>query len=195
MDVLSSSPAIKPPYSGLTLVELLVALTLSAILLGLAAPGFGDLIQRHQGEVIREQLAQAIELARVNAIRSASLVTLCRSDDGLGCGGNWADGVLVFVDEDNDREVDSGKQALRYFDFEADQGRLYWRSFGNRQYLQMTPLGFTKNQNGTFTFCPDSGDLSLAWMLILNRPGRARIAVDSDGDGLVEDSRGRPARC
>jgi type IV fimbrial biogenesis protein FimT len=113
----------------------------------------------------------------------------------MSCGGNWADGVLVFVDEDNDREVDSGKQALRYFDFEAGRGRIYWRSFGNRQYLQMTPLGFTKNQNGTFTYCPESGDLSQSWMLILNRPGRARIAVDRDGDGLVEDSRGRPARC
>ena len=180
---------------GLTLLELLVALTIAALLAALASPGWTELVQGKRGDLVIRRLNQAIELARISAVTFSEPVTLCRSRDGVECRGGWEDGVLVFRDPELDRLLEDEQQPLRYVDFGNSMGRIAWRAFGNRQYLQFTALGFTRNQNGSFTYCPDNGDLRHARQLIVNRTGRTRRAVDGDGDGIAEDSRGRPLRC
>lgn len=181
--------------TGLTLLELLVCLVIVALLAALAAPGWSDLVEDKRGDLVIRRLNQAIELARISAVTYGEVVTLCRSRNGFECRGDWEDGVLVFRDPELNRYLEAEQQALRYVDFGASDGRIVWRAFGNRQYLQFTPLGFTRNQNGNFTWCPDSGDQRHARQLIVNRTGRTRRALDSDGDGIPEDSRGRPLRC
>ena len=59
----------------------------------------------------------------------------------------------------------------------------------------MTPMGFTRDQNGNFTWCPGNGDVRLARQLIVNAAGRLREALDSDGDGVREGANGRPIGC
>lgn len=186
---------VRASAQAFTLLELIVALAIVSLLVSLSAPDFAELISRKRGTLVLRQLNQAIELARLHAITGNEIVTLCRSENGRECGGNWRNGVLVFADPDADRHLGEDQQPLRYFDFSEPHGEIYWRAFQNRQYLQFNALGFTRNQNGNFTFCPDSGDLQLARQLIVNRAGRTRVAIDSDGDGIAEDSRGRPLRC
>ncbi|MEX2470080.1 MAG: GspH/FimT family protein [Pseudohongiellaceae bacterium] len=181
--------------AGMTLLELLIVLLIVAALLGLSMPGFGELVASKRGDIIMDRLRQAVSVARTSAVTSGTLTTLCRSADALTCGGSWEEGLLIFHDEDGNRQLEEGQAPVRYVELGDTQGRLYWRAFQNRQYLQFTPLGFTRYQNGNFTYCPDSGDLRHARQLILNRTGRLRVAVDSDGDGIAEDSRGRPLRC
>jgi len=181
--------------AGMTLLELLIAMLIFAALLGLSMPGFGELVAARRGDIVMDRLRQAVSLARTTAVTSGELTTLCRSADALTCGGEWRDGVLVFRDSDGDRTLDDGQTPVRYIDLGDTRGAVYWRAFQNRQYLQFTPLGFTRYQNGNFTYCPDNGQLQYARQLILNRTGRLRTAVDSDGDGIAEDSRGRPLRC
>ena len=181
--------------AGLTLLELLVAMSIAALLAGLSAPGLSELVQGKRGDLVVRRLNQAIELARISAVSYGELVTLCRSRDGLTCGGSWQEGVLVFRDPDGNRQLAADQQPVHYLDFGNSRGRIFWRAFGNRQYLQFTALGFTRAQNGNFTYCPDSGDLRQARQLIVNRAGRTRRSIDTDGDGIAEDSRGRPLRC
>ncbi len=181
--------------AGLTLFELLFTLLLLSILLAVALPDFGDLISHKRSDSNIRTLITSLELARTSAIVDNSLVTLCRSANGESCGGRWKDGILVFTDPNGNRKVDLQDRIIRYVTFPYLHGNLRWRAFQNRQYLQITPQGFTRYQNGNFTFCPDSGDLRHARQLILNRTGRIRQAGDSNGDGIREDSRGRPIRC
>ncbi len=180
---------------GLTLLELLIVLSIVALLIGQALPSFADSVQRKRANLTMKNLNQLITAARSTAVSSGSMVTLCRSRNGVECGGRWSDGVMIFIDTDGDRKIDLGQQVLRYRRLENAGGDLYWRSFGNRQYLQFTARGFTNNQNGNFTYCPESGDRRFARQLIVNRSGRTRRAIDSNLDGIVEDSRGRPVRC
>lgn len=180
---------------GLTLLELLVALSIAAVLVTLAVPGLSEMVQHKRGDLVIRRLNQAIELARISAVSYGEVVTLCRSGDGQECGGTWEQGLLVFRDPDADRRLVDDQQPVAYLDLGGSRGRIFWRAFGSRQYLQFTPLGFTRNQNGNFTYCPDAGDLRQARQLIVNRAGRTRRALDTDGDGIAEDSRGRPLRC
>ena len=77
----------------------------------------------------------------------------------------------------------------------ARGSRVYWRSFRNRSYLSFTSTGLTAWQNGSFRYCPLSGDPSLIREVILNPAGRLRRATDHDGDGVVEDATGAPVSC
>ena len=173
----------------------MITLLLLSIALGLSMPGFSTLMERQRAELTIRKLASAIELAKSSAIASGTMVTLCRSSDGLNCGGKWQDGVLVFTDANGDREINQQDQLQRHLTFPFMKGTLKWRAFQNRQYLQITSLGFTRYQNGNFTYCPEDLNPVFANQLIINRTGRIRFAVDSNNDGIKEDSQGRPIAC
>lgn len=181
--------------AGMTLLELILAIALLSILMAATAPSLNGIIEQRRGDEISDILQSAIELTRATAISSGGLATLCRSRNGRVCSGRWQDGMIVFADRDGDRVPDNDGGPIRVFRFPSPAGIIRWRSFGNRQYLQMTAMGFTRNQNGNFTYCPDDGDVHLARQLIVNAAGRVRAAVDSDGDGIREGSNGRPISC
>lgn len=188
----TAGEALRP---GFSVVELLLVLALMAVLVMLSLTGLETLVRQGRSDASIKLLSKIIMMARETAISSGNRVTLCRSLNGIECGGSWSQGLILFVDKDGDLEVDSGGEVLHALAMGASGVQISWRSFRNRQYLQFTPLGTTYNQNGNFTVCPDDGDRRFARQLIINRAGRARLAVDSDGDGIVEDSRGRPVRC
>lgn len=181
--------------AGMTLLELVLAIALLSILVAATAPSLSGIIEQRRGDEVIGVLRDAIELGRATAISSGGLATICRSGNGVSCGGRWEEGMIVFIDADGDRRPDAPGALVRAFRFPTPNGTIRWRSFGNRQYLQMTPLGFTRNQNGNFTWCPADGDNSNARQLIVNAAGRLREAADSDGDGVREGSNGRPINC
>ncbi len=180
---------------GFTLLEALITLLILIILGSVSMPGWKKLNEKLRGELAMKKLASAIELAKSSAITNSTLVTICRSDDGKQCGGEWKNGLIVFSDENGDRKINNNDHLIRQFRFESFSGEISWRAFQNRQYLQITRLGFTRYQNGNFTFCPAGNNPELANQIIINRTARLRFAIDSDGDGIKEDSRGRPIRC
>jgi type IV fimbrial biogenesis protein FimT len=180
---------------GMSLLELLITLGILSVLLSISMPDFEELVESVSADATLRQLATAIQLGKSAAITNRTTVTLCKSVDGLNCGGNWQDGVLVFTDRNRDRAINEDDRLVRHITFPNGKGHIRFRAFQNKQYLQLTSLGVTHSQNGNFTYCPFSGDSKLARQLIVNRTARLRFAQDSDGDGIKEDSRGRPLSC
>ncbi len=180
---------------GLTLIELLFVILLLCILLSLSLPSFSTLVNQKKSDIVIKQVQQAVELGKVTAITDSETVTMCKSNNGAQCGGKWQDGIIVFSDHNRDRKINQDDELIRYITFPELDGNLSWRAFQNRQYLQFTPQGFTRYQNGSFVFCPNNNKAELARQLVINRTARARITIDSDGDGLREDATGAPIRC
>lgn len=185
----------KNSTAGFTLIELMITLGLLAVLIGIALPGFSEWQRNIRMDVTTRELIRIVQLAKVSAITHASLVTLCPSSDGAECTRNWQDGILVFEDVDGDRKLGDEEVLIRHHQFSGFNGDITWRAFQNRRYLQITAQGFTRYQNGNFTLCPADKNIGFARQIIINRTARIRHAVDSDGDGIREDSRGRPLRC
>ncbi len=181
--------------SGVTLTELLFAMSLSAILLGISAPGLQHIVVKQQGETAMNTLAKAISSGRTAAIRSGVTVTICRSSDGNSCSGSWEQGLIVFSDRNADRKINQSDQLLQQVQFGEIGGTIRWRAFQNRQYLQINPRGQIMYQNGNFTYCPHSKAAELAHQILVNGTGRIRFARDLDGDGIREDSSGSPLSC
>ena len=83
---------------GVTLVELLVSLTVLAILLYIATPSFSNAGLPSQLRAVANDVVAATQIARSEAIKRNTTVTLCVSSDGQTCGtGNWRQGWIVVV--------------------------------------------------------------------------------------------------
>lgn len=63
------------PINGFTLVEMMIAVAILAILLGLAAPGFQTLIQNTSIRATAESIQAGLQLARAEALRRNARVS------------------------------------------------------------------------------------------------------------------------
>jgi len=83
---------------GFTLIELMIAIAVLAIVLGLGVPSFRDAIQNNRATAAANDVVTALQLARSEAIRRRQNVVVCRRNaagDACDDGTNWAVGWLV----------------------------------------------------------------------------------------------------
>ncbi len=83
---------------GFTLVELMVTITVLAIVIGIAVPSFYGQIQNNRSLALGEEFAGALNYARSEAVKRGKRVTLCASADASKCSGSWQQGWIAFVD-------------------------------------------------------------------------------------------------
>jgi len=97
--------------SGFTLIEMIVTVSIVAILASIAAPNFRALLESNKATVATNEIVSALLLARSEALKRRNNVTVCTSIDQTTCAGNgekdFANGWIVFVDCDKDRVVDA----------------------------------------------------------------------------------------
>jgi type IV fimbrial biogenesis protein FimT len=88
--------------AGLTLMELMIALAVGAILLLLAVPDFVTVLQKNRIGSATDQLYVSLAEARGEALKRRRSVHVCPSDDSASCrnDGDWSDGWLIFEDAD-----------------------------------------------------------------------------------------------
>jgi len=87
--------------AGFTLLELLISISLLAILLVTAVPSFRSAIQNNRLTTQTNDLVTALQLARTEALKRATAVSVCASDTTTAtptCGSDWTDGWMVVVD-------------------------------------------------------------------------------------------------
>ncbi len=103
---------------GFTLIEMLMALVIVAILAGLAAPSFREMNHRNRLAGTVNEYITALNLARSEAVKRGNPVTLCRSGNpnanppACGGGAGWETGWVVFSDPANTGTVDAGEAII-----------------------------------------------------------------------------------
>ncbi|WP_413231779.1 GspH/FimT family pseudopilin [Marinobacter sp.] len=179
--------------SGLTLVELLVVLAISAILLGSAFPGIGHLMNQSQRHSATSELIALINLARHTAIHEQTSVTLCPLTTSQTCSSNWELPIVAFRDPTHTKSLAVPAQLIRQISPPA-HGYLIVRS-ANRPYFRFRPSGRAREAIGNIVWCPDDHDPRYASQIRINMGGRPLRSDDSNGDGIVEGTGGTPVSC
>lgn len=180
---------------GYTVLELLLVMSILAILLATAAAPLNNFFTRYSNELIGRQLFDLVSLGRGKAYGHRCTYTLCPLASDNNCGTDWTEGALLFMDRDGDGKRASGEQVERIMSRLSPGASLVWRSFGNKNYLQFRPDGITRNQSGNFAYCPPGGEAENGWIIILNGAGRPYYGRDNDGDGIVENGSGDNLDC
>lgn len=90
---------------GVTVIELMIVIVITAILLALATPNLRTLLQRNVLLGQANEISGALALARSEAVSRGSLAGVCLSGASDSCTAG-TDFVLVFVDADRDGTFD-----------------------------------------------------------------------------------------
>lgn len=102
--------------NGLTIIELLMALAVLAILLAVAMPDMQGALARNQLLGQANELATAMSLARSEAVTRSTQAGVCASANGTSCSGqadDWDNFILVFVDLDRGSDFDNSEPILK----------------------------------------------------------------------------------
>lgn len=150
---MKSPPFLQPKQRarGLTLIELMVTLSVLAILMVVAIPSFQSMIASSSLSTASNDLLTTFAQARSNAIRRGARVTVCKSADGAQCTttGNWEQGWIMFNDDDHSTAsatVDTGETIT--FAAPALTNGLVIK--GNLDYVSYAADGQSKLMSGGF---------------------------------------------
>ncbi len=103
--------------AGFTLIELMVGVAIMAVLLMVGVPSFQSAVASNRLTSSTNDVVSALAMARTEAIRRGTRVTVCKSANAAQCttAGNWAQGWIVFIDTTRtsaDAQVDGGEAIL-----------------------------------------------------------------------------------
>jgi len=170
---------------GFTLLEIMAALAVVAILIALAIPVFRETLLNTRRDEALAGLTRSLHLARSESLRSGRATVVCSLDATGRCVPrdiDWSHGWQVFVKQDDDdttRLADSDRLLLEQ---RSSDGSLLST---NRHTYVYRPFN-RRSTNGSFIFCDPRGARS-ARAVIVSHTGRPRV---SD-----RDSNGKPLTC
>ncbi len=160
-------------HKGYSLLEMIVVVSIAAILLTLGVPAFDRLLANSRLRTEVNALFHAVHLARKESIMRRQPVTICPSSDGMSCNQEnvWTSGWLIFanLDRDSPPSIDANEPVLSKHAISATI-----KINSNRQAysLRSTQLRAT---NGTIKFC-DPYDRAPSRALVISYTGRPRVS-------------------
>jgi type IV fimbrial biogenesis protein FimT len=180
-------------------MELMIVIALVAVILAIGAPNFREFRQNNRLTAVANDFLASVTLARTEAVKRQSPVSLCGSDNPEAATATCVEGDfsrwIVFEDADGDCERDADEPILRAEIGRNDGGdsdleqRRQLRSVADGSCVSIGRTGFTRDVADSatrFVFCDGRGidlqpgtDQSLGRGIILNRTGRAQITRDA----------------
>ena len=167
--------------TGFSLTELITASAIAAILLSLAIPNLTTLTMNKRINAQANDFISTLVLARSQALKRVSRVTVCISANGIACigTGGWEQGWIVFVDDNNNAQVNGGEEILQ-INSTLEGGNTLRGSSNVDTYISYVASGVTKLtgggfQAGTLVLCDDRGSGVNARTINISVTGRSRM--------------------
>ena len=169
---------------GFTLIELMIAVALTALLLSMAVPALNAFTSNARQTSTINDFVSSMHIARSTAVTTNFRTTVCASSNGVNCEAvSWEEGWIVFSDRDSDQTVDNDETIVAVSDG-AEGLDIQSAEFG--QFLMYRPNGrvmtvSAAGNSGQFTVC-DSRGSDHAKVLIVDLSGRPRLSkYQADG--------------
>ena len=168
---------------GFTIIELMITLTVFAVMAVVAVPSFVGFVDRNRTVTSANSFLNVLMIARSESIRRNRSVTVCNADGtGLACETNaalglqWESGSIVFDDVDGDNVADANEIIL------IGEGipngftlRQVGGTFGSS--LDYTPTGetFPTTAGTIFNLCRADLDTAKSRRINISAAGRPEV--------------------
>jgi type IV fimbrial biogenesis protein FimT len=158
--------------TGATVFELMVTLSIAAILLATAVPSYETFTNRQRMKAAVNGLHSDLLAARSQAVYRNAVVVACPGAPASGCvgGSKWTDGWIVYEDSNGDRQFQEEENLLRHG---QPHGSVAIHSPANRPDVRFFPDGSTPGSNASIGLCGRGGPQH-ARRLVISNIGRIR---------------------
>lgn len=167
--------------TGFTLLELIVTVSIAAVLMAIAIPSFNEAIRSNRLTTQANEFITALSLARSEAIKRGRNVVVNK------VGANWENGWRVFVDMAANNVYNPPTDFIirEYPVLEAG----YTLRANNDPAFVRFASGGTSNYSGSFVFCDNRDGNNIpepntARAVIMTGTGKVRLGADDDHDGI-----------
>jgi type IV fimbrial biogenesis protein FimT len=161
-------PAPQDQARGFGLVELMITVSMVAILAAIALPSYSSMIRRNRIATQTNDLLSAFNMARNESITRSRGVTLCAADttgdeppDACGTATAWSTGWMIFIDDTATLDADPPTA------IESENVLRMWRGVeqntltvdGDQYFVRFNPRGMAASDPAppiTFTLKPES---------------------------------------
>lgn len=164
--------------AGFTLIELMIVIVLVAIFITVGVPSFQNLVSDNRLSTQTNRLVSSLQLARSEALKLRTPVSVCRSTDGATCAGAgvWESGWLVFVDTNGNGDVD-GEQIILNSSGLGSGNTLRAAAAPFNDFVNYQPSGLQSAVAGNFRLCNGNNpDVNQGRQISVSTTGRVQTA-------------------
>ena len=158
---------------GFTALELIVTMTIVAILLAAAVPAFKNYNWNLRMKTAMDTLQSDLNLARGRAISHNIQTVICPVSTNGDCSGQtaWQGGWIVFADLNADRNKQKSEPLLKQA---GAIEMLHISSSSSRNRVRFYPHGSAPGSNASILFC-DARGAAEAGTISVSNSGRIRL--------------------
>ena len=169
--------------AGFTLIELMITIAIIGIVALFGIPAFSDFILNNRIRGQTSDFVVQLTHARLEAMRTATRVTVCPGT-ASGCAGtHWENGWVVFVDASNPGVKDSEDTVLGIGS--ALDGGNTLRSTAFSPFISFRHNG-EANLPGSFALCDSRGYGDKAQAITVSTTGRIKALAATDESSVVD---------
>ncbi|NOZ52564.1 MAG: prepilin-type N-terminal cleavage/methylation domain-containing protein [Gammaproteobacteria bacterium] len=170
---------------GLTLIELLITLVISAIVITMVTP-VSNLLKRNQTTANLHEFISALNFARSEAITRGANITICRADTAnpAACAPlvtdpipiPWEQGWIVFTDTNANSTADADEILRQHGPLSAG----YTLRVTGRNMITYDRIGLTRNSNATWRLCDPTQEVQFKRGVQLILSGKVNLVNQAD---------------
>ena len=180
----------KTCQKGLTLLEMMITLSIIAIVMTVVAPNVQSILIKNKIVAEINELSAVVQFARNTAIDEQTTSVVCPSVNFTECTNNWDDPKIVFIDENGNLQRDADEEIL------VATSQLF---SVNNLTGPNGPISF--NDTGaaitasTLQLCHNSNAEEYARAITISLQGRVKMSRDSNRDNVHENDAGIDLSC
>jgi type IV fimbrial biogenesis protein FimT len=180
---------------GFSLIELLVVMSIAAVLLGIGVPNMQQYIVSSRLATTSNEFFTALNVARSEAVRRGLQVTLITN--GTAGSRDFSSGWTMFVDNNANGALDTGEEVLRV-GAAQDSPMTTFGSANFGTFIAFDSTGRLTSGGGSFVICHGTAlvvdGIARSRAVVVNGAGRVRMGVMNSSHIPVTDS-GTVANC
>ena len=179
---------------GITLIELMTAVSIVSITAAITLPNLNDFVIRMEVDAELSELHRLLLTARNSAINSERNITLCPLNNDNKCQRDWRLRLVVFDDRNNNQVLDNNERLIASKAETPARRQLYYHKLSSRIVYAATGRITNFAGNGTFRYCPNNHH-DKARAIRVATSGRLYLSTDLDADGKDETRDNQEIAC